>query len=147
LIVIGESRDRGSDVRPEEAVRAAQMAGVGVFGATYSAYVTPFTTKPGELPPSEGGTDWIGAIAELARMGTANTVELLASSTGGRKVSFATLRGLEGVVTSLGEELHSQYVLTYTSPRQDPGFHRIRVDVPGMDAVIRARAGYWVSTD
>jgi hypothetical protein len=76
------------------------------------------------------------------------TVELLAASTGGRKVSFATLRGLEGVLTSLGEELHSQYILTYTSRRKEAGFHRIRVEVPGVEAaVVRARAGYWVNEE
>lgn len=144
VIVISESTDRGSEAKLDETIRAAQTAGVGVFGAVYSAYVTPFTTKAGDLPPSEGGMDILGAIGELGRLGKAKTVDVLATATGGRKVSFATLRGLEGVITSLGEELHSQYILTYTSQRKDPGFYRIRVEVPGVDAVVRARAGYWI---
>lgn len=147
VIVISESRDRGSETGGDEVVRAAQMAGVSMFGAAYSAFVTPFTTKASDLPPSEGGMDLLGAIGELGRMGKKDTLEMLAASSGGRKVSFATLRGLEGVLTSLGEELHSQYILTYTSPRKEAGFHRIRVEVPRVDAVVRARAGYWINEE
>lgn len=118
-----------------------------MFGAAYSAFVTPFTTKASDLPPSEGGMDLLGAIVELGRMGKKDTLEMLAASSGGRKVSFTTLRGLEGVLTSLGEELHSQYILTYTSRRTETGFHRIRVEVPRGDTVVRARAGYWINEE
>ena len=64
--------------------------------------------------------------------------------TGGRVYSFAKQSSLEQAMTSLGQELHSQYLLSYTPNNQEePGFHPIRVEVnrPGLE--IRARIGYY----
>ena len=66
--------------------------------------------------------------------------------TGGRVYNFGTERGLERAITDLGEDLNSQYVLSYTQSeetRKEPGFHNIRVvvDRPGLQ--IRTRPGYW----
>lgn len=43
----------------------------------------------------------------------------------------------------IAEELNSQYVLGYISPRGSDGqFHSIRVRVSGSDFHVRARNGY-----
>jgi VWFA-related protein len=147
LIVISESRDRGSKTKLLDVVQSVQQAGTAVFSVVFSAYVTPFTTRPADLPQS-GGLDLLGAITEPARLAKANTAQVLAESSGGRKLSFATLRGLESVITGLGEEIHSQYILTYTPSVCSPGYHRIIVNVvdrPG--AVVRGRSVYWTSPD
>jgi len=44
----------------------------------------------------------------------------------------------------LGEELHSQYLLTYRpSNQEEAGYHKIVVDVVSPDLKIRARNGYY----
>jgi VWFA-related protein len=64
--------------------------------------------------------------------------------TGGRVYNFATERGLEKAVADIGDDLNSQYVLSYAlSNKQDPGFHNIRVTVDRPGLVIRTRPGYW----
>jgi VWFA-related protein len=50
LLLISESRDRGSETALDAAVAAAQSAGVTVYAATYSALKTAFTSK---LPVSQ----------------------------------------------------------------------------------------------
>ena len=46
----------------------------------------------------------------------------------------------------IAEELNSQYVLGYTSPRGADGqFHSIRVRVGGPEYRVRARKGYVAS--
>jgi VWFA-related protein len=50
LLLISESRDRGSETALEVAIAAAQSAGVTVYAATYSALKTAFTSK---LPVSQ----------------------------------------------------------------------------------------------
>lgn len=45
LLLIAESRDRGSETTLEQAAMAAQKAGIVVYAATYSAFKTAFTTK------------------------------------------------------------------------------------------------------
>jgi VWFA-related protein len=48
LLLISESRDRGSETALEPVVMASQAAGVTVYAATYSAFKTAFTTKTRE---------------------------------------------------------------------------------------------------
>jgi len=66
--------------------------------------------------------------------------------TGGRVYNFATERGLEKAISDIGQDLNSQYVLSY-APRDDtkdePGFHNIRVTVDRPGLQIRTRPGYW----
>ena|SRR5579872_4506964 len=45
LLLISESRDRGSEVALEQVAVTAQTAGVTVYAATYSAFKTAFTSK------------------------------------------------------------------------------------------------------
>jgi len=66
--------------------------------------------------------------------------------TGGRVYNFATEHGLEKAISDIGEDLNSQYVLSYApadETRAEPGFHNIvvKVDRPGLK--IRTRPGYW----
>jgi VWFA-related protein len=66
--------------------------------------------------------------------------------TGGRVYNFATDRGLEKAISDIGQDLNSQYVLSYALndvTKTEPGFHNIvvKVDRPGL--VIRTRPGYW----
>ncbi|MCC6391063.1 MAG: VWA domain-containing protein [Bryobacterales bacterium] len=45
LLLISESRDRGSETNLDAVVAAGQAAGVTIYAATYSAFKTAFTTK------------------------------------------------------------------------------------------------------
>ena len=69
----------------------------------------------------------------------------LARTTGGRHLSFLTLGSLENVISRAGEEIHSQYLLSFTpTPSAKDGFHQIQVAIPSHpDAVVRVRLGYW----
>lgn len=76
-----------------------------------------------------------------------NPQEALVLATGGREFSFTTLRGLESALASLGEELHSQYILSYTpSPetREEGGYHTLQIVVDGYNADwVKHRPGYF----
>lgn len=148
LLVLSESRDRGSKTKVEAAIEAAQRAGVMIYSMTYSAHATPWTARPEDNPSMPGGDahsiDFIGSGIELLRLGKTNAAEAFARATGGRHLSFETLSGLEEAITRAGEEIHSQYLLSFVPPPATPGFHRLTVAVPGRsDAFPRARPGYW----
>jgi VWFA-related protein len=145
LLLLSESRDRGSKSKLPEAIELAQRAGVTIFPATYSVHATPWTAKPEDNPSMPGGPDYMGGIIELARLGKANTAEAFARATGGRHLSFETFKGLEETITRAGEEIHSQYLLSFVpQDSQNSGFHRINVAVPShSDIIVRARPGYW----
>ncbi len=170
LLLISESRDRGSETELEMVLADAQAAGVAVYAATYSAFKTAFTTRgprsgpveenpvpkvgrpPGpqspkgrvDIPPPEQRMDILGGIGELARLGKTKTTEALARGTGGSEFPFTRLKGLENAIENLGEELHSQYVLSFTPADPEPGHHRLEVQVPGRPGLrIRSRPAYW----
>jgi VWFA-related protein len=176
LLLISESRDRGGSAELEEVIAAAQMAGVTVYAATYSAFRTGFVAKPEEVQrprqkpkdlnpaidpnmrpglgnggqkaqhPNESNRADLGAgIEELIRLGQIKTTEALARATGGTEFPFTRLSGLESAIEKLGEELHAQYVLSFTPKDPLPGYHSLAVTVSEPNAKIRARPGYWAN--
>ena len=95
--------------------------------------------------PSGNGFSIIDALVELSRLGQANAGEALARSTGGVRLSFVRLKALEEMLLKIGEDLHNQYLLSFT-PTGDgpPGYRDIRVAVKNHPEIsIRARPGYW----
>lgn len=145
MLILSESRDRGSKMKLADAIEQAQRAGVVIYAGTYSAQGASWTSKPENAPPMPGGPDYLGGIGELVRLGKANAADEFARATGGRHLSFLTLNSLEKTISRTGEEIHSQYLLSFVpAESKKSGFHRIQLAVPSMpDAVIRVRAGYW----
>jgi VWFA-related protein len=76
-----------------------------------------------------------------------NPVEMLTKGTGGSEHGFYRQKGLETAISRIGEELHSQYILSYNPNNKDEGgFHIITVQVAGRpDVKTRVRPGYWLS--
>jgi len=155
LILIGESKDRSSKARLEEAISVAQQANVIIYPVSYSAYWTAFTSKGAEqfesgkpvYQPGSGGGGLLAIFSEIGRAGSKNGHEAMARYTGGLHLSFVKLSGLEKALLAAGEDLHSQYLLTFRpSPNPDgtTGYRDIRVRVRGCpDCQIRHRPGYW----
>lgn len=171
LLLISESRDRGSERTLEAVLITTQAAGVTVYAATYSATKTAFTTRTSEkdrppeskiprdsrtgpitpqgrviTPTPEQQLDILGGIGELVRLGKVKDTEVLTSKTGGAPFPFTRQKGLEGAIEKLSAELHTQYVLSFTPEAPASGYHRLEVRINRGDQFrIRARPGYWSS--
>ncbi|HEV1285898.1 MAG TPA: VWA domain-containing protein [Bryobacteraceae bacterium] len=145
MMVMGESRDRGSKHKLAEAVEMAQRAGVVIYSITYSAQGEAWSSSSENAPPVPGDADYIGAIGELVRLGKTNDADAFAKATGGRHLAFLKLGSLEAVVSRTGEEIHSQYLLSFPPQEsKNSGLHHIEVHIAKFpDAVVRARPGYW----
>jgi VWFA-related protein len=147
ILIIGESRDRGSEERLTDLIPKLQRTGVTVYSFTYSAYLTPFTIKPEEYEPSGGGL--LQGITEVARLAKQNTVAALTDVTGGRRFRFEIKSGLENDLIRLGTEIHSRYLISFTPEVESaPRFHHLEVEIknrPG--ALVRARPGYWAASN
>ena len=147
MLILSESRDRGSKTKLREAIELAQRAGVVVYPATYSVQGFLICFEALDSPPMPGGdnsVDLLGGAIELGRIGKANVAAALARATGGHHLAFLTLASLEKAISRAGEEIHSQYLLSFTpTPSTKEGFHQIQVAIPSRpDAVIRVRPGY-----
>jgi VWFA-related protein len=157
IIVIGEAKDRSSKLKIEEVVSRAQAANIVVYPVSYSAYLTAFTSKGAEQFRSGrrvyepgGGMNLLAVFHEIGRAGSKNGHEVLAQYTGGLKSSFVKLKGLEETLQRVGEDLHSQYLLSFRPPAYDsdtgtqPAYREIRVRVRGCpECQVRHRPGYW----
>jgi VWFA-related protein len=153
MLILGESRDRGSKASLTDAIERVQRAGAAVYFGTYSAQASAWTAKPEDDPsmPDYNGNnvDLAAPIVELARLAKKNAADAFAQASGGRHLSFTLYSTLENVIARVGEELHAQYLLSFV-PAGNPGekggdaFHRIDVKIPSHpDAIIRVRPGYW----
>lgn len=144
LLLISESKDRGSHAHLEEAVQAVERQGVEVFAATYSASGTTWIADPDDLPPPSGG-NYLTVFTELFRLGKTNHALALTQATGGRDYSFLRERGIEKAIEALGVDVHSQYILSFPQHEDAAkGMHEIAVSMPNRkDVRIQARRAYW----
>lgn len=147
ILVIGESKDRGSKTKLDALLDKLQRSGTTVYGLSYSAYLTPFTTSASEYQAANGGypEDYLFAIKELARLAKRNAMEALVTTSGGRHLSFETKRTLENDLLALGKEVHSRYYISFSPVETStPVFHPLKIGIQGNpDAKVHARPGYW----
>lgn len=158
LIVIGESRDRGSEAELTAVLHHAARMNVTIYPVTFSAFTTQFTTRGderfGKPPPVEqedrrtkvsapsAGMSPLAGLGELGRLGKPNAAEALAKATGGIKLSFARLKALESMLQAVGEDLHQHYLISFTPVEGTPGYRPIQIAVKNAGYTVRTRPGY-----
>lgn len=173
LLLIAEKRDKGSEGRLREALTAAQLQNVSIYSLDISHLVAQFTGKAAPAPPSPipataqhvpgGGVqtpssveiqnssgNYIPMFVEIFKAAksifVADQLDVFTRFTGGKQYPFISQKSLEKAITAVGEELHSQYLLSYNPDNlQEAGFHEIRVEVNRPRLEIRTRTGYWVA--
>ena len=173
LLLIAEKRDRGSELHVRDALEQTQFANVAIYSLDISTVVAALTDKGMPPPPPAipaeaqhmpaGGAATPTTVAQNYYNGNYipvfvdifkavksifvdDTLDVFTRYTGGKEYSFISEKSLEKAVTGIGEELHSQYLLSYSPNNQNEGgFHEIKVVVnrPGLE--VRTRPGYWVA--
>jgi VWFA-related protein len=144
LLLISEARDRSSKTKLDDALVLAGRENAAIYALTTSLHASAFAATP---PPEGGeGLNRIAVFSELRHIAKANVAEAFARATGGDHLSFLKQRALERAVSRVGEELHSQYLLSFQAAADDsPDFHRIEVRVKNRpELVVRSRPGYWM---
>ncbi len=179
LVLIGETRDMGSQTRSKEVLMSLQLNNVVFYGVDMSRFMTTLTApppvpRPDNLPPAMhplppgvaatpttvaqtyglngGRAEFVPMMVEVFRDVTAifkdNPVEVFTKGTGGSEFGFHSGRTLDDAMQRVGEELHSEYTITYTpNNREEGGFHTITVAVTGRPDVkrVQTRPGYWIA--
>ena len=179
LLLIGETRDLGSESRLRESLIGLQLANVVFYAVDMSRFLStlsapppdprpdsvPATARPlpGGVPSTPttvantyglngGRAEFLPLMVEILKDTKAifkdNPVELFTKGTGGSEFSFYKQRGLEDAIEKIGEELHSQYLISYNpNNKEEGGFHHILVQVEGHPSVgrIQTRPGYWLA--
>jgi hypothetical protein len=78
-----------------------------------------------------------------------NPVEVFTAGTGGSQFSYYRRGGLEEAIQRIGEQLHSEYLISYSPNNKiEAGFHQISVYVNSpLARRIQVRPGYWWAPD
>ena len=165
VLLVAESRDRGSSASLADVVKAVQRQNALVYWLTYSTTFTPYTSRPktvGDrkqeeergkfptedakpLPPDVGDMNLLAPFFALAHLTRPNLADLFSRATGARTIGFLKKNGLEQAIQIIGDEVHRQYILSYQPLPGEPGeFRPIRVEVLNRpDLRAKTRAGYW----
>jgi VWFA-related protein len=173
LLLIAEKRDRGSELRLREGLTEAQFANVSIYSLDISTIVAALTDKgmpprPPSIPPEAqhlpGGYSatpttvdqnyymgnyipvFVDIFKAVKSVFVDDTLDVYTRFTGGREYSFVGERSLEKAISGISDELHSQYLLSYSPNNQtEGGFHEIKVIVNRPNLEVRTRPGYWVA--
>ena len=172
LILVSEGRAQGSMAEVREVLTDAEFGNVIIYSLNVSEFAAAFTS-PGETPranwmdlqgrpmingamqtPTTDTQMQLGNWTPLLKAGFHSAKSLFVPSplgiytrhTGGREFSFNRQKLLDDVIGEIGEELHGQYLLTYTpSTQHQAGFHEIQVTVQQPNLTVRTRDGYWLA--
>lgn len=173
FLLISETRDNGSAGRMRYALQATELNNVLVYTINMNRLLNTVTEKtpvprPDPVPASAhqtvaGGAATPNSIMQNSGWGSnsipmfveifrdvkaifvSNPAELLTKYTGGTEYSFLTQRNLEEVISRIGEELHSQYLINYSpNNKLEGGWHTIRVTV-NLPGSVKTRTGYWLA--
>jgi VWFA-related protein len=178
LLLISETRDKGSEGKVRDALMDIQMNNVSVYSVDISRMMAGLTSRPPDprpdtLPPAmypvppqvpatpttvmqttggQGGSaQFIPLMVEIFKGAKAifvdNPVEVFTKGTGGTEFGFGKQKGLEEAIAKVGNEIHSQYLISY-SPNNtaEGGFHEIEVEVNRPALKVRTRPGYWLAS-
>ena len=173
LLLISERRDKGSEMRVREVLTEAEFANVVIYSLDISSVMAGLTSTGMPPPPPSipaaaqhmpaGGDATPTSVEQNYYMGNyipmfvdifkaaksvfvEDPVVVFTRFTGGKEYPFVSEKSLERAITGISQELHSQYLLSYTPNNPaEGGFHEIRVTVNRPQLEIRTRPGYWVA--
>ncbi|MBI3208805.1 MAG: VWA domain-containing protein [Candidatus Solibacter usitatus] len=176
ILLISETRDKGSEGKLRQTMQAAEIANVMVYTLNMSRLLNTLLAptpvpRPSAIPPEGrhmpdgsaatpstvaqyGGTgNVLPAFVEIFRQVKAvfvsNPAEVLTKYTGGREFGFVSQKALEDAISKIGEELHSQYLISYNpNNKLEGGWHSIKIQVRNPKFTlkeVRSRPGYWLA--
>jgi len=173
LLLIAEKRDKGSEIRVREVLTEAEFANVVIYSLDISSIITGLTSTgmpppPPSIPaaaqhmPANGDAtpttvdqgyyngNYIPAFVDIFKsvksLFVEDAVVVFTRFTGGKEYPFISEKSLERAVQGISQELHNQYLLSYTPNNpSEGGFHEIKVTVNRPQLEIRTRPGYWVA--
>jgi VWFA-related protein len=163
VLLIAQSGDVGSVSNLRDVLRELELNNIVVYSLVMPRIGKALVQKTISLKDAKStfhrddvgfvaGVDLGKLVPEIYRLGKAGAgnddLTVATRESGGRQIPFRKLHELEAGMSAIGEELHTEYLLSYTPDRYDPGYHRIRLEVSQARAEtrteVRARPGYYV---
>lgn len=168
LLVIGEAQDGGSKHKLDDILAQAQKANITIYTIGLSSTAADLRDNPVKDAADEEGAPLPAEMEAPTTAGADNAMCLLCvavflvqrvthekknhamavavQSTGGAYYHPFKDRNIQYALNAIGNELHSQYVLSYQlQGAAQPGIHEIEVRVDRPHVTVRARLGYYLA--
>jgi len=174
ILLIAETRDYGSSIHLRDVLTNAEFNNVTIFSVDISHMVTSLTKQPAVgrgtgIPPEaqhlpagvignptidmqmNNNGNWVPLFTEIFKdikgIFTGDPLDVYTAYTGGREYHWSVRqKALERALEQIGDELHGQYLLSYSPNNQtEAGFHTIVVEVDKPNCEVRTRKGYWTA--
>ncbi len=154
VLLISETRDHGSHVKPEKVIRSLGRTNTVVDSVAFS----PGKTEALNDLKFGGGSGPIGLLLMAINAVKHNAPKALAEESGGEYINFTTQKGFDKSLGTISNHIHNYYLISFqpqavpagssaSAPAPNviiPGLHRITVKIPDYpDAHIRARETFW----
>ena len=173
ILLISETKDKGSEGRVREALLDLQFANIQLFSVNINRAVTTVLARtpvprtdhvptaarhmpgggaytPEEVRQNTPQGNTVPLFVEIFNQAKAifvsNPQEVFTRYTGGREYAFVKQEALESAVAAISDELRSQYLISFNpSNKEEGGYHEILVEVLRPDLKVRTRPGYWMA--
>jgi VWFA-related protein len=161
LVIFSDGVDRGSKESLNEALDAAEHANVGIYTIYFKGEQERDDSSgfPGGRRGGMGG-GWPGGGypgggggypggrrggSSAPQVDGKKIMEKIATQTGGRYFDTKKKQDLEEIYGLIADELHGEYLLTYTpdKPDNEGGYHKIALKANNTDLTVMTREGYY----
>jgi VWFA-related protein len=146
ILLIGETRDHGSNVGAAQVVADLNRTNVVVDAVSYSPgkdeTLNTLKLLLSGRAPAPNPKEFLELVVNAVRKNVPHT---LADASGGEYTNFSTQKKFEKGVGRLTNKIHNYYLLSFQQPSTAvPGLHRLKLTVPDYsDAKIRYRLMYY----
>jgi VWFA-related protein len=142
ILLIGETRDHGSRMKPEAVIANLGRTNTVVDAVSFNPGKTSVLDS---LIHGQYGPGPMGLILSAVQALRKNVPRTLAALTGGEYTNFTTQKGFDNGIGRLANHIHNYYLLSYTpAGSTTPGLHKITVRIPDYpDAEIRSRLTWY----
>ena len=177
ILLVSETRDEGSQARLRETMIDATLSNILIYSVDISQVAVRATEERADYRPTTmdpAATSFPMGIASTPttveqNYGMGNRAQFIpllkeifidakglfvrdpstqfSRATGGAEFLFIREKGLEKAVQSISQEIHSQYLVSYSPNNgQEGGYHTITVPIDRSPSyVCKTRPGYWIA--
>lgn len=142
ILLIGETRDHGSKIKPEAVVEELGRSNVVVDSVSFNPGKTEIINS---LFHGQMGSGPLGLLVMAVNALKKNVPKTLSELSGGEYINFSGQKGFDNGMLKLSNHIHDYYLLSFQPPMNvEPGLHSISITVPEYPgAKLRARQSYW----
>ena len=151
VLLISETRDHGSETKPEVVIHELGRSNTVLDAVTFS----PGRDEMVDDLQHGGGGGILSLLFMAVQAARMNAPKEFARLSGGEYINFATQKGFDRGLSTLANHVHNFYMLSFQpkfppdasgSNAAAPGLHKLIVKVPDYpSATVRHRESYWAN--